>query len=235
MKNCLSFFFLIFISSNLISQDWRDSLNVARSAYKNKSYNKAFKYYQSAQKKAPKGIDFLDEMAQSAYRAGAFDNAEKIYNQSSSKSGNRLKKSKTFHNIGNTRLQQKNYKGAIESYKNALRNNPYDEQTRYNLSEAIRRLKAQQEKNEDKQDKKNKNNSDQKIPQKQPSKDNDDKSKNDQQPKSKRDIKEENSSAIPNKIVDKMLDKLMKEESETKRKVSGNKGDKSKTISGKDW
>lgn len=37
--------------------DWRDSLKVAREAYKNQDYQKALKYYESAQRKAPEGIN----------------------------------------------------------------------------------------------------------------------------------------------------------------------------------
>ncbi|MFT5861434.1 MAG: Ca-activated chloride channel family protein [Flavobacteriales bacterium] len=45
----------------------------------------------------------------------------------------KTEKHKSFHNLGNALYQRKNYKGAVEAYKNALRNNPTDEETRYNL------------------------------------------------------------------------------------------------------
>ena len=38
-------------------------------------------------------------------------------------------------------MLEKNYQGAVESFKNALRNNPYDEQTRYNSALAKKFLK----------------------------------------------------------------------------------------------
>lgn len=43
-------------------------------------------------------------------------------------------KHKAFHNLGNTFMNAKNYQGAVEAYKNALRNNPTDDETRYNLA-----------------------------------------------------------------------------------------------------
>ena len=43
-------------------------------------------------------------------------------------------KHKAFHNKGNAFFQQKKYPEAIEAYKAALRNNPNDEETRYNLA-----------------------------------------------------------------------------------------------------
>ena len=39
-----------------------------------------------------------------------------------------------FHNLGNALMNQKEYSGAVEAYKNALRNNPSDDQSRYNLA-----------------------------------------------------------------------------------------------------
>ena len=69
------------ISFSAVSQEWRDSLDVARSAYKSKEYGKAVKYYEAAQRKAPDDVDLSDEMAQSAYKAREFDKAEKIYQQ----------------------------------------------------------------------------------------------------------------------------------------------------------
>ncbi|HAV54019.1 MAG TPA: hypothetical protein DCX41_03680, partial [Aequorivita sp.] len=35
---------------------------------------------------------------------------------------------------GNTYMNEKKYTEAVEAYKNALRNNPNDDETRYNLA-----------------------------------------------------------------------------------------------------
>jgi len=57
---------------------------------------------------------------------------------------NKIKKAKALHNLGNTHVQQEDYKKAIEKYKDALRNNPTNEDTRYNLAYAQKKLKEQQ-------------------------------------------------------------------------------------------
>ena len=56
-----------------------------------------------------------------------------------------LKKEKhrAFHNIGNTLMQNKKCREAVEAYKNALRNNPSDEESRYNLALAKECAKEQ--------------------------------------------------------------------------------------------
>lgn len=59
---------------------------------------------------------------------------------------------KANHNLGNCRLQQKNYQAAVDAYKKALKVNPKDEETRYNLAYALKKLKEQQ-KNQNKDNK----------------------------------------------------------------------------------
>jgi Ca-activated chloride channel family protein len=67
-----------------------------------------------------------------------------------------------FHNLGNALMNQKEYSGAVEAYKNALRNNPSDDQSRYNLALAKDLLEKNppqegeddQDKDQDNQDKK---------------------------------------------------------------------------------
>lgn len=41
---------------------------------------------------------------------------------------------KAYHNLGNSMMKEKNYQAAIAAYKDALRNNPNDEETRYNYA-----------------------------------------------------------------------------------------------------
>lgn len=41
---------------------------------------------------------------------------------------------KAYHNLGNSMMKEKNYQDAMEAYKDALRNNPNDEETRYNYA-----------------------------------------------------------------------------------------------------
>jgi len=144
----LMFFFFIVVSGMIYSQEWRDSLETARTLYKKKDYGKALKYYESAQKKAPEGVDLSDEIGQSAYKARQFELSEKIYQQNTSNKRSEKQKSENYHNLGNSKMQKEDYQGAIDAYKSALKNNPDDEETRYNLSQAIRRLKAKKEKEE---------------------------------------------------------------------------------------
>ena len=54
---------------------------------------------------------------------------------------NPLRRSKAFHNVGTIFQNAKEFKMAIEAYKNALRSNPNDDEARYNLVLCQRQLK----------------------------------------------------------------------------------------------
>lgn len=231
------------ISLNAIGQGWRDTLSLAREAYKNKNYEDALSYYESAQRTAPEGVNLSDEMAQSAYKAREFEKAEKIYQQNQPSKKTSKEKAEAQHNLGNSRMKQKNYQGAIEAYKESLRNNPNDEETRYNLSEAIRQLKEEQ-----KQDQKNQNNSDQNDQndqndqgkqnnqnQNQNGDQNQNNNGNDQPNDSNNGEKSNHQGSLQNKTVERLLDQLMKDEAETKRKMAGTEKGNSSSKSGKDW
>ena len=77
-------------------------------------------------------------------------NIEKIVQASSDS----LRAAHAWHNLGNISFQEKNYAQSIEEYKNALRRNPKDDETRYNLRLAQLLLKKQQQEqqNQDKND-----------------------------------------------------------------------------------
>ena len=67
---------------------------------------------------------------------GKEKNAEAMYRfkQAAASASNKADKHKAFHNLGNTFMNEKNYQNAVNAYKDALRNNPNDEETRYNLA-----------------------------------------------------------------------------------------------------
>lgn len=247
MKQIVFIVFLMVCSMSFGQENtWRDEISSARDAYKKGDYTKALRHYESAQKTVPDNIDLSDEMGQTAYKAREFERAEKIYQQGASTADNPQKKSSRLHNLGNTRMKQENYQGAIDAYKDALRKNPSDEKTRYNLSEAIRKLKDQQKKNpppppqEQQQNQQNQNNQNN-----QNSQGNQSQNQQGQQSQSgqNQSSKEGNggndskngSGQLPNKMVERELDKLALKEAETKRRIGGGNGAGKSSNSGKDW
>ncbi len=245
MKIVTYIFFLFAFSQPIFGQEWRDTLREARQAYVNHDYEKSYKQYRSAQKIAPKQIDLSDEMGHAAYKAGKYQDAEKIFAKSSSNKGNPAQKGNVHRQIGDAKMQQRKYDEAAESYKESLRNNPKDSKSRYNLTQALKKAKEQkqqqqkeQQQNQNQnQNQKNqaKNNPNQKSNPNQPN-------KNQSQPQSKspsnseKQQGESNSAKLSDKKTERMLDELVKKEMETKKRFDGVKGSGTGVKrTGKDW
>jgi len=63
--------------------------------------------------------------------------------EAASENENKGIKHKSFHNQGNIFMNEERYPEAIEAYKNALRNNPNDDETRYNLALAKQKMEEE--------------------------------------------------------------------------------------------
>ena len=117
-----------------------------------------------------------------------YDAARNMYQQAMSHTGDKTLKSKAQHNIGNTYCQEKKWQEAVEAYKSALRNNPSDQETKYNLAYAQKMLQKDKDQNKDKDKDKDKNKDQDKNKDNQDKKDKD---KDQQKPKDKKDNKDE--------------------------------------------
>ena len=119
-------------------------------------------------------------------------------------------KHKAYHNMGNVFMKRKEYEKAIEAYKEALRNNPADEETRYNLALAKEMLKKEQDEqknDENEDDKENKENEDKKDQ-------NEDKKEGDEGDQDKEDKKDEGDKGDQEKEENKEGEGDEKEEQE---------------------
>lgn len=68
------------------------------------------------------------------YKQERFDEAARYFGQLADEIDDPLNRSKIFHNLGNSMLMMQQLEQSIEAYKEALRNNPGDPETRYNLA-----------------------------------------------------------------------------------------------------
>ncbi len=103
-----------------------------------------------AEKKYRLGVSAKQKNAAGSYNLGnayykseLYDEAMLRYLEAVNNSGLKLEKHKAYHNIGNTLMQKKRCKEAVSAYKNALRNNPSDDESRYNLALAQECAKEQ--------------------------------------------------------------------------------------------
>ncbi|AXT57466.1 tetratricopeptide repeat protein [Aquimarina sp. MMG015] len=115
---------------------------------KDGNFPKAEGEYRKAISKNPVDPTAKYNLANAYYNTEKYDEAHQRYTEAVKTATSKVEKHKAFHNQGNTYMEQKKYKEAVAAYKNALRNNPKDDETRYNLALAKQLLEKQQ--NEDK-------------------------------------------------------------------------------------
>lgn len=160
-------YFLLLVSSFVFAQEDHESLFKGNEAFKGKKYISSEADYRvsASTDKEVKAASYYN-LGNSIYRQNQPGEAKFKFLDATISAKTKKEKHQAYHNLGNTLMLEKNYQGAVESYKNALRNNPYDEQTRYNYALAKKMLKENppksggggndKDKNKDKDQDKNK-------------------------------------------------------------------------------
>jgi len=137
----------------------------------------AEKSYRKALSLAPEAPTALHNLGNTHFLAEQYEEASQRFFQTQKFSSSKEDKHKAFHNMGNVFMKKKEYQKAVEAYKNALRNNPFDDETRYNYALAKELLENEKPPEEQEQD----DNKDQKDQQDQEKEEDQEKDQNDQE------------------------------------------------------
>ena len=157
----LSFLFLVLTSVLSWSQnEVANNLIVdGNEAHEQAEYIDAEVQYRKAVSLAPEKSEALHNLGNTNYRIEDYSAASQRFFQTQKNTTSKNDKHAAFHNLGNVYMQQKDYAQAVAAFKNGLRNNPTDEETRYNYALAKELLEKEQQ--QDQQDEQNQDNQDQ--------------------------------------------------------------------------
>jgi len=179
MKKIIFFLILSFISQLTFSQTTHKLLREGNKAYKEDNFTKAAEDYYKALAKDPSNIKGKFNLGNATYKNESFDEAIKHFSASAELAKNQQTKADAYYNLGNSLFKKaqaakgEGLEKSVEAYKNSLRLNPDDKDTKKNLALTQRLIQMQQEKqkqqqqqqdenqeeqNEEKQEQKNKNN-----------------------------------------------------------------------------
>ena len=201
----ITFLVLLFVST-IQAQNERKDIRKGNKAFRQQNYVQAEVDYRKATAKNGRnpqaiynlGCAFIAQQKDSS-AVVQFENASKIET-------NPKRRAMAFHNIGVICQKKQLFSEAIEAYKESLRNNPSDNETRYNLELCKRQLKNQNNNNNDK-NQQNKNNKDKdnknKEQQKKDQKDDKDKQQNNQQQQPKEQMSKDNAEQLLNAAMQK--------------------------------
>ncbi len=172
---------ILLFSSISFAQSNRSTLNKGVDKYDEKKYTDAEVDFRKVVENSPKSYEANFNLGNTYYKQEKYDDAIKSYQSAFENAKDNESRGKIFHNVGNSLLKSNKIEESIEAYKNALKFNPNDQDTKYNLSYALEMLKN---KDKDKQDKNDQNKNDQnKQDQQQQQNQNQDQQNKDQQNK----------------------------------------------------
>ncbi len=212
-----------------IPKDGYKNTRKGNESFKKQDYASAEKYYQGGiQTDTNKNAAYYN-LGNALYKQKKFDEAGQAYaNATAGKNSDSL--SRTWHNLGNSMIEQKKYQESINAYKQALKLNPNDEETRYNLAYAQSKLKQQQ-----KPQKQNQKNNQQQKNQQQQQQQQQDQQQQDQQKQDQQKDQQQKQNMSKDE-AQRMLDALKDDEKKTRDRMNNQKTNRrfsrSKT---KDW
>lgn len=193
----------------------------------NRAYHK--QKWAAAETQYRKAISKNQKNAQAVYNLGCalmmqqkdsmamiqFENASKLET-------NKMRRARSYHNMGVVMQQHQQYAQAIECYENALRCNPQDNATRYNLALCKKLLKNQKQnkqndKNKNKKDKNKDKNKDNQNKDQNKGKNKNDKNKNNQNKNNQQN--QNNQDKMSKDNAEQLLNAAIQQEKDTKRKM----------------
>ena len=245
---------------NAQSEDYAKYYNKANSLSEN-DFEKAEKNYRVAINDSLADLKATFNLSNEYYTEGYFEDAISRQLEAIKLAKNKIEKHKAFHNLGNSFMKKEMCSEAVSAYKSALRNNPNDDETRYNLALAKQcedeQSKNDDDQNDDQQDQENKekdNKDDQKDDQQEqenkekdnkddPNQQKDDQGKDDpdQQKDKNKDSSEDSKpnenkkSQLSKQQIKNLLKAMENAEKKVQAKVNESKQKGIKVVSEKDW
>ena len=213
---------LLLVSLTASAQTDRQYIREGNKQFRMGDYAKAEVSYRKAVEKNPKNPQAVFNLGNALMAQKKDSAAVQQFEQSAQIETNPMRKSAAYHNMGVICQTHKMYGEAIEAYKSALRNNPNDDETRYNLVLCKHLKKKQdqkQQQNQQNNDDKNKNDDKKKDDQKDQQKDKKDDKQQQQQQKPQ--MSKDNAEQLLNAAIqnEKMTqDKMKKQQQQPQRR-----------------
>lgn len=218
---------LLLVASALpaLAQEHKKDIRQGNKHYENQNYTEAEKSYRSALQKKKDSFKAMYNLGNAYYKQGKYKEAAGQFEVLANSNVGRDTLQKVLHNLGNSFLKQKEYQKSIDAYKKALKINPKDEETRYNLAYAQKMLK----KEEQQQPKKDQKQEEQEEQEQQEEK------QKQQEQKKQQEQDQQRQQQMTKEEAQKMFDALNNEEKDIQKKVKGGKRQGKPARSGKDW
>lgn len=188
----------------------RTSIRRGNKEFEAKNYVSAEVDYRKALEASPSSVTANFNLGDALYKQEKYADAAEEFKKVAVSESDPKKASEAWYNLGNSYLMDKKVAESIEAYKNALRQNPKDEDARYNLRMAQLMLQQQQQQEQQQQENKKEQQQQQQQQQQNQQQNKEDK-KEEQQQQQETKMSQENAQQI--------LDAMQQDERNTQEKV----------------
>ncbi len=209
----------------------RDLIRKGNRQYDDSVYVDAEVNYRKALEVNPKSAISMYNLGNTLMQQNKLQEAMEQYVAASKVEKEKPNLAHIFHNMGVIFHSQKDYAKAIEAYKESLRNNPKDDETRYNLALAQKMLKDQQQ-NQQNQNQDNQEQNKQEQEQKQNQQQNQSQNQNQDQQQPPQQNKD---NQMSKENAEQLLNSVMQDEKDVQDKVKKQQQVIQGTQLEKDW
>ena len=219
-------------AEEVFSQPEQKYIRKGNGKYNEQQYNEAEVLYRKALEKNIKSGKAEYNLSNSLYKQEKYDAAATKYFSLAQEEKDHYELSRYYYNLGNSMFKANKLKESIEAYKNALRNNPEDDDARHNLQLALR-MKSQQEKQDNKEgqdNQQNQENKDQKDKQ-----DNQNNQNNQSDQEQQQNQQQGQKGQISREDAERLLQALENDEKRVLQRVKENQAQIKKIPVEKDW
>lgn len=227
MKQTISIILLLLLGCSSIwaQRSDRNYLRRGNRLYQDSTFVKAEVEYRKALELNPQSTDAMYNLGNSLMMQEKGKEAMEMFESASKIEKDKMKLAQIYHNVGVMLQASKQYAQCIEAYKESLRNNPKDDETRYNLALAQKLLKDQQQQQQPQNQDQQKQ--DQQEDKKDQNKDQQDQQQQQQQP-------QQNKNEMSKENAEQLLNAVMQDEKNVQEKVKKQVQIRGKKLE-KDW
>jgi len=210
----------------------RDYLRSGNKLYNDSLFIKAEVDYRKALDINPKSTDAMFNLGNALLMQQKAKEAMEQYESVSKVEKDKSKLAEIYHNMGVILQSAKQYPQCIEAYKESLRNNPKDDETRYNLALAQKLLNDQQQnqQNQDQQQQKQ----EQKEDKQEQNQDQQEQEQKNQQQQQQQQQQKQNKNEMSKENAQQLLNAVMQDEKNVQEKVKKQLQIQGKKLD-KDW
>ena len=235
--------FLLVGGTNAVAQTDRNLIRQGNRAFKTQKWTAAETQYRKAISKNQKNPQAIYNLGCALLMQQKDSLAMVQFGNAAQLESNILRRSKSYHNMGVVMQNHREYAQAIEYYKMALRCNPQDNETRYNLALCKKLLKNNQQNQNNKNNKDKNKNDKNKDKKNDKNKNKDGQNKNDQnkdkqnknQNKNNSDKNKQNQEEMSRDNAEQLLNAAIQQEKATKRKMQKAMSQPRRKVYDKNW